>query len=126
MKFLPQVAFLIALGVTAYLVYRRVSRISANIKLGRSLDHTDNPSARWKTMLRIAFGQQKMFDKPLVGILHFLVYAGFVLINIEVLEIIIDGVTGMHRVFAGPLGGFYTVLISFFEFLNFTFLFRVD
>jgi heterodisulfide reductase subunit C len=68
-------------------------------------------------MLRIAFGQQKMFDKPLVGILHFLVYAGFVLINIEVLEIIIDGVTGMHRVFAGPLGGFYTVLISFFEFL---------
>jgi heterodisulfide reductase subunit C len=117
MKFLPQVAFLIALGVTAYLVYRRVSRISANIKLGRSLDRTDNPSARWKTMLRIAFGQQKMFDKPLVGILHFLVYAGFVLINIEVLEIIIDGVTGMHRVFAGPLGGFYTVLISFFEFL---------
>jgi heterodisulfide reductase subunit C len=117
MKFLPQVAFLIPLGVTAYLVYRRVSRISANIKLGRSLDRTDNPSARWKTMLRIAFGQQKMFDKPLVGILHFLVYAGFVLINIEVLEIIIDGVTGMHRVFAGPLGGFYTVLISFFEFL---------
>ncbi|EAY29320.1 (Fe-S)-binding protein [Microscilla marina] len=117
MKFLPQVAFLIALGVTAYLIYRRVSRISANIKLGRSLDRTDNPSTRWKTMLRIAFGQQKMFDKPLVGILHFLVYAGFVLINIEVLEIIIDGVTGTHRIFAGVLGGFYTVLISFFEFL---------
>ncbi|WP_299457418.1 (Fe-S)-binding protein [uncultured Microscilla sp.] len=117
MKFLPQVAFLIALGVTAYLIYRRVSRISANIKLGRSLDRTDNPSARWKTMLRIAFGQQKMFDKPLVGILHFLVYAGFVLINIEVLEIIIDGITGTHRIFAGLLGGFYTILISFFEFL---------
>lgn len=117
MKFLPQVAFLIALGVTAYLIYRRVSRISANIKLGRSLDRTDNPSVRWKTMLRIAFGQQKMFDKPLVGILHFLVYAGFVLINIEVLEIIIDGVTGMHRAFAGFLGSFYTILISFFEFL---------
>lgn len=117
MKFLPQVAFLIALGVTAYLIYRRVSRISANIKLGRSLDRTDNPSVRWKTMLRIAFGQQKMFDRPIVGILHFLVYAGFVLINIEVLEIIIDGITGMHRAFAGILGGFYAVLIGFFEFL---------
>lgn len=117
MKFLPQVAFLIALGVTAYLIFRRVSRISSNIKLGRSLDRTDNSSARWSAMFRIAFGQQKMFDKPLVGILHFLVYAGFILINIEVLEIIIDGLTGMHRAFAGFLGGFYTVLLSFFEFL---------
>lgn len=117
MKFLPQVAFLIALGVTAYLIYRRVSRISSNIRLGRSLDRKDNSSARWSAMFRIAFGQKKMFDKPLVGIMHFLIYAGFILINIEVLEIIIDGVTGMHRVFAGPLGGFYTTLISFFEFL---------
>lgn len=117
MKFLPQVAFLIALGVTAYLIYRRVSRISSNIRLGRSLDRKDNSPARLSTMFRIAFGQKKMFDKPLVGIMHFLIYAGFILINIEVLEIIIDGVTGMHRVFAGPLGGFYTTLISFFEFL---------
>ena len=117
MKFLPQVAFLIALGVTAYLIYKRVSRIGSNIRLGRSLDRKDNSSARWGTMFRIAFGQKKMFDKPLVGILHFLIYAGFLLINIEVLEIIIDGVTGMHRVFAAPLGGFYVVLLSFFEFL---------
>lgn len=117
MKFLPQVAFLIALGVTAYLIYRRVSRISSNIRLGRSLDRKDNSPARLSTMFRIAFGQKKMFDKPLVGIMHFLIYAGFILINIEVLEIIIDGVTGMHRIFAGPLGGFYTTLISFFEFL---------
>ncbi len=117
MKFLPQVAFLIALGVTAYLIYRRVSRIGSNIRLGRSLSRKDNPSARMGTMLRIAFGQKKMFDKPLVGAMHFVIYAGFLLINIEVLEIIIDGITGMHRAFAGFLGSFYAILISFFEFL---------
>ncbi len=68
-------------------------------------------------MIRVAFGQQKMFDRPVVGLLHFLVYAGFILINIEILEIILDGLLGTHRVFARPLGSFYPVIINFFELL---------
>ncbi len=63
------------------------------------------------------FGQKKMFRYPLVGIMHFVIYAGFVIINIEILEIILDGLFGTHRMFANTLGGFYTFVIDFFEIL---------
>ena len=118
MSFLPQVLFLIALGIASFLISKRVRRISANIKLGRPAGIKGDFSERLKTMMLIAFGQGKMFHKPLVGLLHFIIYAGFLLINIEVLEIVIDGIFGTHRVLAGILPvSFYTVLISFFEFL---------
>ena len=87
-----------------------------NINLGIKEDRSDNKKQRWVQMLRIAFGQSKMIDKPIVGILHIVVYIGFLVINIELLEIVVDGFLGTHRVFAPFLGSFYNFLIAFFEF----------
>jgi heterodisulfide reductase subunit C len=117
MEIIAQILFVIALGVAGYFISRRISLISRTIKLGKAEDRTDQPAVRFATMLRIAFGQKKMFDRPVVGIMHFIVYAGFIIINIEVLEIIIDGVLGTHRIFAEPLGGAYPFFINVFEFL---------
>ena len=77
----------------------------------------DEPGARWKNVLLLAFGQKKMFRNPLVAFLHLFVYVGFVIINIEILEIIVDGLTGKHRIFAPYLAGLYPILINAFEFL---------
>jgi heterodisulfide reductase subunit C len=94
---------------------RNVKRIYRNINLGIPIDRNDNKKQRWAQMLRIAFGQSKMIDKPIVGILHIVVYLGFLVINIELLEILFDGFFGTHRVFAPHLGPFYNFLIGFFE-----------
>ena len=94
---------------------KNVRKIYRNINLGISIDRTDNKKTRLTQMLRIAFGQSKMIDKPVVGLLHIVVYVGFLVINIELLEIIVDGVLGTHRVFAPLLGSFYNFLIAFFE-----------
>lgn len=91
-------------------------KVIRNIKLGRAIDRTDQPAKRWLTMLKVAFGQTKMAVRPVPFILHLVVYLGFVIINLEVLEIVIDGAFGTHRVFAG-LGGFYNFLIGSFELL---------
>ena len=85
--------------------------------MGQSYKPKGPSSERFKKMMLLAFGQKKMFDKPVAGIMHFLIYIGFVLINIEVLEIILDGIFGTHRLFAPVLGSFYGVLINFFEIL---------
>ena len=87
-----------------------------NIKLGREVDYGDHSAQRWSNMARIAMGQSKMVVRPVAGLLHFVVYIGFIVINIEVLEIIIDGLFGTHRIFAF-LGGFYDFLIATFEYL---------
>jgi heterodisulfide reductase subunit C len=112
-----QLFFLAALAAAAVAVTSRVKRIAGNIRLGRSLDRTDRPSERLKTMLLIAFGQKKMFDKPFVGLMHFIIYAAFIIVNIEVLEIVLDGLLGTHRLFAPYLGGAYNLLLNFFELL---------
>jgi heterodisulfide reductase subunit C len=117
MEIIQQIIFLVLLGITGWLIFRRARLIQNTILLGRHEDRTDQPAVHFLTMLRVAFGQKKMFDRPLIGIMHFIVYAGFLLINIEVLEIILDGILGKHRLFAPFLGSFYTFLISFFEFL---------
>ena len=117
MQIVSQILFLIALAAAAYFVSRRIILIKKTIQLGKSENRFDRPGERFRKMALLAFGQKKMFDKPVVGILHFLVYAGFILINIEILEIIIDGLAGTHRVFAKPLGAFYPVVINFFELL---------
>lgn len=83
--------------------------------MGIKIDRTDNQKIRFAQMLRVAFGQSKMIDKPIVGLLHIIVYIGFLVINIELLEIIVDGILGTHRVFAPFLGSFYNFLIGFFE-----------
>lgn len=117
MQYISQIAFLIVVGIASYFIYQRVSRIRKNIMLGKPAGRSDNTSDRWRTMLLVAFGQKKMFKRIIPALLHMLIYVGFVVINLEVLEFIIDGVTGKHRIFAPLLGDFYTVLINVFEFL---------
>ena len=116
MQIVAQILFVIALVAGIGFFVRNVRRLIRNIKLGREVDRTDNPGERFNKMARIAFGQSKMVKRPFAGLLHIIVYLGFILINIEVLEIIIDGIFGTHRVFAF-MGGFYNVLIASFEIL---------
>ncbi len=118
MNYLPQILFVIIAIAAFYLFGKKVGHIRRNIFLGREEDRTDHSGDRWRNVALLALGQQKMFKRPIPAILHFIVYAGFVLINLEVLEILIDGIFGSHRVFAGPLGGFYPFLIGFFEVLG--------
>ena len=118
MQFVQQILFILLVAATIWLFVKKVKFISSNIKLGREEEIAPDPD-RWKNVLLMAFGQKRMFDKPLVGLLHFAVYAGFIIINIEILEIILDGFFGTHRLFAPYLGGFYTFVINFFEVLAF-------
>jgi heterodisulfide reductase subunit C len=117
MNYLPQLLFIALLGGMAYVIYQRFSLIIQTIRLARPVELNDQPSERFKRMALLAFGQKKMFSKPIVGFFHFLIYIGFVLINIEVLEILLDGILGTHRLFTPFLGSFYTGLLNFFEIL---------
>ncbi len=117
MQIISQVLFLLVLAVAVWLFARKAREIRANILLGRDENYNDRQPERWKNLLLLAFGQKKMFRKPLVAFLHFIVYAGFIIINIEVLEILIDGLAGTHRVFSAPLGNVYPILINAFEIL---------
>lgn len=117
MAYLSQIAFVLVLAVASYFLYKRVSRIRKNIQLGKDTSRSDQSSERWKTMLLVAFGQQKMFKRIGPAILHMFIYVGFLIINLEVLEFIIDGFLGTHRFFAPYLGSFYTVLMNGFEVL---------
>ena len=119
---LQQIAFILLAGSAVLLFAVKVRRIRKNILLGRDEDYSDHPALRWKNLLLLAFGQKKMFRNPLVAILHFFIYAGFIIINIEVLEIFLDGLLGTHRLFATPLGSGYILLINAFEFLALTVL----
>lgn len=94
------------------------NKIRQNILLGKDVDRSDNKSQRWKTMFLVAFGQKKMFKKPVPALLHFALYAAFVITQIELVEIISDGLSGHHRIFRASLGGFYTFMISFIEILS--------
>ncbi|HYC30352.1 MAG TPA: 4Fe-4S dicluster domain-containing protein, partial [Chitinophagaceae bacterium] len=117
MQIVQQILFIICAGIAIYLFARKAAEVRRNINLGRDEDLTDRPGERWRNVLLLALGQKKMFKRPVPAILHFFVYAGFVLINIEVLEILIDGVFGTHRILERPLGDFYNVVIGFFEVL---------
>lgn len=115
---IQSIVFVVVLLLGVGIFARKVGRIRRNIFLGRPLDRSDRPAARWATMARVAMGQSKMVTRPVAGFFHILIYVGFVLINIEVLEIVIDGIFGTHRVFAPLLGSFYKVVIGFFEILG--------
>lgn len=115
---IQSLVFIVLLAAGAGFFARQVVRIRRNIFLGRPLDRTDRPADRWKTMARVALGQSKMVSRPVAGFFHILIYVGFVLINIEVLEIVIDGIFGTHRIFKPLLGDFYNVVIGFFELLG--------
>jgi hypothetical protein len=119
MQYLPNIIFAILLiGMVGYFA-TNIRKIIRNVKLGKDVDRSDRKSERWAQMARIALGQSKMVRRPIAGFLHVVVYVGFVIINIEVLEIIIDGLTGQHRIFAPFLGPVYNVLIATFEILAF-------
>lgn len=117
MHIVSQIVFTIAAAAGMGLFAKRIADIRKNILAGRDANYSDQPSLRWKNVLLLAFGQKKMFRNPLVAVLHFFVYAGFIIINIEVLEILLDGILGTHRLFAPVLGGLYSFLINAFEIL---------
>lgn len=117
-----QVIFVLLVAAAVYFFSKRTKQIIRNINLGRPLDRSDNPALRWKTMAMVALGQTKLMVRIVPGILHFFIYVGFIIINAEVLEIIIDGICGTHRIFAPLLGGFYDFLIGSFEILAFAVL----
>lgn len=125
MDILPNMFFVIILLISITIFTRNILKIKNNINLGRSIDRSDNKSARWKNMARIALGQSKMVSRPIAGILHVVVYIGFLIINIELLEIVVDGIFGTHRVFAPFLGSAYNVLIATFEIFAFLVLLAV-
>lgn len=118
MQYLPNILFVIILIFGIGFFAKNIKKIIRNISLGKDIDRTDNRSERWKNMANIALGQSKIVRRPVSGILHIVVYLGFIIINIEVLEIIIDGLFGTHRFLHGVLGdGIYSFLIGTFEVL---------
>lgn len=119
MQWISQLIFVIFLAIGIESFRRSVLKIKRNINIGRDEKINDQTKERWKQTFLVALGQSKMVRRPVAGFFHILIYAGFVLINIEVLEILIDGLLGTHRVFAEPLGGLYNTAIGFFEILAF-------
>jgi ferredoxin len=117
MHYLPQIAFLVLTAISVWLFTQKAGEIRRNILLGKEEDLSDNPAARWRNLALLALGQKKMFNNPLVAVMHFIIYVGFIIINVEVLEIVLDGLLGTHRLFAPYLGSFYNFLINCFEFL---------
>jgi ferredoxin len=117
MPIIVQLFFIACLGFASWLFAKKIMQIRRNILLGKNEDLTDNKPLRWKNLVLLALGQKKMFKNTLVAVMHLIIYAGFIIINIEVLEIVLDGIFGTHRLFLPYLGGFYTFLINFFEIL---------
>ena len=117
MLLLQQIVFILVLILAIGLFVKKIRRVRRNILIGKDEDYSGDSGRRWKNVLLLAFGQKKMFRNPLVAVMHFVIYAGFIIINLEVLEIALDGIFGTHRVFAGYTGALYLVLIDAFEFL---------
>lgn len=117
MQIAQQILFILCAAAAIYLFTKKVKELRRNILLGRDEDISDNKNQRWKNMILLALGQKKMFKRPVPALLHLAVYAGFIIINIEILEIFIDGISGQHRIFAPLLGGLYAFLVGFFEVL---------
>ncbi|MBP7166349.1 MAG: (Fe-S)-binding protein [Bacteroidia bacterium] len=113
---IAQILFLVILGAGVFLFTKKVREVIRNINLGRDVKINDRPSERWAVMAKVAMGQSKMGARPVAAFFHVLIYVGFIIINIEVLEIIIDGLFGTHRVLSF-MGGFYDFLIGSFEIL---------
>ena len=115
MAYLPNIIFAIILIYAILFFSKNIRSIVRNINRGKPIDRSDQPAKRWGNVFRIALGQSKMVDRPISGILHIIVYVGFVVINIELIEIVLDGLLGTHRLFAPYMGSMYNVLIATFE-----------
>ena len=119
MHIIQQILFVAFAGFAVWLFAKNIGIIRRNIFLGKAENLNDNSPLRWKNLVLLAFGQKKMFRNPLVAVMHFIIYAGFIIINLEVLEIVLDGILGTHRLFLPYIGSLYTFLINFFEILAF-------
>lgn len=118
MQLIQQILFAALVGFSIWLFARNIGRIRRNILMGKDETIETDVATRWRNVMLLALGQKKMFKYPLVAVMHLVIYAGFIIINVEVLEILLDGLTGQHRMFAGMLGdGFYNFLINSFELL---------
>ena len=117
MTYLPNIIFTLMFALGVGIFTRNILKIRSNILLGKDVYRSDQAGRRWGQMIRVALGQSKMVVRPVAGIMHIIVYVGFILINIELLEIVIDGILGTHRIFAPYLGSFYDVVIGTFEIL---------
>lgn len=117
MTYLSQILFLILVVVATIILIRRIRHIKRMILIGRHVDRSDNPKERWKNLLLVSFGQKKMFKRMIPAVLHLFLYVGFIIINFEVLEFVIDGLFGTHRVFAPYMAEFYVFPLNLFEFL---------
>jgi len=115
MAYIPNIIFAIILIYAILFFSKNIRSIVRNINRGKPIDRSDQPAKRWGNVFRIALGQSKMVDRPISGILHIIVYVGFVVINIELIEIVLDGLLGTHRIFAPYMGSMYNVLIATFE-----------
>jgi heterodisulfide reductase subunit C len=115
MAYIPNIIFAIILIYAILFFSKNIRSIVRNINRGKLIDRSDQPAKRWGNVFRIALGQSKMVDRPISGILHIIVYVGFVVINIELIEIVLDGLLGTHRIFAPYMGSMYNVLIATFE-----------
>lgn len=116
-SYIDNILFVTVLILTIFLFSNNFKKILNNIRLGRAENRSDKPILRLKNMFRVAFGQGKMIRRPIAGILHLIVYIGFIIINIELLEIIVDGIFGTHRIFSQYFPEFYNILIGSFEIL---------
>ena len=117
MGLISEIIFCLITLLSFGLFAQKILRIRRSILLGKATDLNDQPGQRWRNVILLALGQKKMFRKPIVALLHLIVYIGFIIINIELLEIIVDGIFGTHRVFSKSMGGFYIFLINTFEIL---------
>ena len=106
-EYLPNIIFIVVLFLGLYFFCRNLYRLYRNINLGKQIDVSDNKKQRFINMFKIALGQGKLIKRPVSGFLHVVVYVGFVIINIELLEIVLDGILGSHRLFSGYLGNVY-------------------
>ncbi len=117
MQYLPQIGFLIIAFAALYIFRKKALEIKRNILLGKAEELSDQPIKRWKNLILLALGQKKMFKNPLVALMHLIIYSGFIIINIEVVEIVLDGIIGSHRLFLPFLGSIYPLFINCFEWL---------
>ena len=125
-EYLPNIIFVVVLFLGLYFFSRNLLRLYRNINLGKQINVSDNKKQRFVNMLKIGLGQGKLIKRPVSGFLHLVVYVGFVVINIELLEIVLDGILGSHRLFSGFMGSFYGYLIGTFEFLAVSVIFAVS
>jgi len=118
MGIIQQILFILILGGVGYIAFKRYSRLRKNILLGKEVDFISDSGTRWKNTFLVAFGQKKMFKRMIPAVFHFFIYVAFLMTQVELLEILIDGIFGTHRFFAGFLGGLYTFIISIIEILS--------